>query len=293
MARTLGMLIHSALSGINRPRSENARHAKRAWRRHGHKFSFSKLVLWLTIVFLFLPLFVIIIYSFNASKGAEFTRPSLIWYKELFFNSKALWQALLNSILVAFSSAAVSTVLGTMASIGVNWYKFKGKKFIQTLTYLPMVLPEVIIGISMVIFFSGIHLPLGLFTVFAAHTTFCLPFVFLMVNARLDEFDFSIVEAAHDLGATEKQTMFKVVVPAIMPGILSGFLMAVTMSLEDFVITFFVSGPGSTTLPLYVYSMIRFGVSPVINSLSVIMIIFTCSIAFICRKGLKGFAAGH
>ena len=293
MARTLGILLHNAVTSINKPRSENARHAKRSWRRHGHKFSFSKLVLWLTIVFLFLPLFVIIVYSFNASKGAEFTKVSLTWYKELFFNSKALWQALLNSILVAFSSAAVSTILGTMASIGVNWYKFKGKKFIQTLTYLPMVLPEVIIGISMVIFFSGIHMPLGLFTVFAAHTTFCLPFVFLMVNARLDEFDFSIVEAAHDLGATEKQTMFKVVVPAIMPGILSGFLMAVTMSLEDFVITFFVSGPGSTTLPLYVYSMIRFGVSPVINSLSVIMIIFTCSIAFLCRKGLKGFAAGH
>ena len=293
MARTLGILLHNAVTSINKPRSENARHAKRSWRRHGHKFSFSKLVLWLTIIFLFLPLFVIIVYSFNASKGAEFTKVSLTWYKELFCNSKALWQALLNSILVAFSSALVSTVLGTMASIGVNWYKFRGKKFIQTLTYLPMVLPEVIIGISMVIFFSGIHLPLGLFTVFAAHTTFCLPFVFLMVNARLDEFDFSIVEAAHDLGATEKQTMFKVVVPAIMPGILSGFLMAVTMSLEDFVITFFVSGPGSTTLPLYVYSMIRFGVSPVINSLSVIMIIFTCSIAFLCRKGLKGFAAGH
>ena len=293
MARNLLVLFHDAITQKNKPRSENARHAKRAWRRHGSRFSFSKLVLWLTIIFLFLPLFVIIVYSFNESKGAEFTKVSLTWYKELFFNSKALWQALLNSILVAFSSALVSTVLGTMASIGVNWYKFRGKKFIQTLTYLPMVLPEVIIGISMVIFFSGVHLPLGLFTVFAAHTTFCLPFVFLMVNARLDEFDYSIVEASHDLGATEVQTMFKVVVPAIMPGILSGFLMAITMSLEDFVITFFVSGPGSTTLPLYVYSMIRFGVSPVINSLSVIMIIFTCSIAFICRKGLKGFAAGH
>ena len=293
MARNLFVLFHDAIAQKNKPHSENARHANRAWKRRGPQFSFPKMVLWLTIIFLFLPLFVIIVYSFNESKGAEFTKPSLTWYKELFLNSNALWQALLNSVLVAFSSAAVSTVLGTMASIGVNWYKFRGKKFIQTLTYLPMVLPEVIIGISMVIFFSGIHLPLGLFTVFAAHTTFCLPFVFLMVNARRDEFDFSIVEAAHDLGATERQTMFKVVVPAIMPGILSGFLMAVTMSLEDFVITFFVSGPGSTTLPLYVYSMIRFGVSPVINSLSVIMIIFTCSIAFICRKGLKGFAAGH
>ena len=294
MAKNLFMLVADAFRGKGKPTSENARHAKRTWKKAGQrKWSFSKTVLWITLLFLFIPLFVIIIYSFNDSKGAEFTSFSMRWYKELFFKSNALWTALLNSLIVALSSALVSTLLGTMASIGVNWYKFKGKKFIQTLTYLPMVLPEVIIGISMVIFFSGIHMPLGLFTVFAAHTTFCLPFVFLMVNARLDEFDYSIIEAAHDLGATERQTMMKVVVPAIFPGILSGFLMAITMSLEDFVITFFVSGPGSTTLPLYVYSMIRFGVSPVINSLSVVMILITCSIAFICRKGLKGFAAGH
>ncbi len=293
MAKNVFIALHEILHS-KKPTSENARHARRTWKKAGQRrWSFSKTVLWITLLFLFIPLFVIIVYSFNDSKGAEFTSFSMRWYKELFFNSNALWQALLNSLIVAFSSALVSTLLGTMASIGVNWYKFKGKKFIQTLTYLPMVLPEVIIGISMVIFFSGIHLPLGLFTVFAAHTTFCLPFVFLMVNARLDEFDYSIIEAAHDLGATERQTMFKVVVPAIFPGILSGFLMAITMSLEDFVITFFVSGPGSTTLPLYVYSMIRFGVSPVINSLSVGMILITCTIAFICRKGLKGFAAGH
>ena len=295
MAKNLSFKFFTdAITGKGKPTSENARHAKRTWKKNGHlKLSFSKTVLWFTLLFLFVPLFVIVIYSFNDSKGAEFTEFSMRWYKELFFNSNALWTALLNSLIVALSSALVSTLLGTMASIGVNWYKFKGKKFIQTLTYLPMVLPEVIIGISMVIFFSGIHMPLGLFTVFAAHTTFCLPFVFLMVNARLDEFDYSIIEASHDLGATERQTMFKVVVPAIFPGILSGFLMAITMSLEDFVITFFVSGPGSTTLPLYVYSMIRFGVSPVINSLSVVMILITCSIAFLCRKGLKGFAAGH
>ena len=293
MSKNLQMLFEDAVAS-KRPQSENARHAKRSWKKRGYRrFSFSKLVLGLTILFLFIPLFVIIVYSFNESKGAEFTKPSFIWYKELFTNSEGLWEALLNSLIVALSSAAVSTILGTTASIAVNWHKFKGKKFINTLTYLPMVLPEVIVGISMVIFFSGIKIPLGLFTVFAAHTTFCLPFVFLMVNARLDEFDYSIVEAAHDLGATELQTLFKVVVPAIMPGMMSGFLMAVTMSLEDFVITFFVSGPGSTTLPLYVYSMIRFGVSPVINSLSVIMILITCLIAFVLRKGLKGIAASH
>ncbi len=285
--------VEKAFSNKGKPKAENARHAKKAWRNRTNVFNISNIILILTLLFLFIPLFVIIVYSFNESKGAEFTRPSLIWYKELLFNSGDLWNALLNSLIVAFSSAAVATILGTAASIGVNWYKFKGKGFIQAITYLPMVLPEVIIGISMVIFFSGVKLPLGLFTVFAAHTTFCLPFVFLMVNARLDEFDYSIIEAAHDLGATEMQTMFKVTIPAIMHGILAGFLMAITMSLEDFVITFFVSGPGSTTLPLYVYSMIRFGVSPVINALSFVMIIITCLIAFVLRKGLKSIAASH
>ncbi|MBP5792361.1 MAG: ABC transporter permease, partial [Spirochaetaceae bacterium] len=178
-------------------------------------------------------------------------------------------------------------------AIGINWYKFRGKIYIQTISFLPMVLPEVIIGVSMLIFFSGIGMKLGMMTIFIAHTTFCLPFVFLMVLARLDEFDFSIIEAAHDLGATERQTMVKVIIPAIMPGIFSGFLMAVTMSLEDFVITFFVSGPGSTTLPLYVYSMIRFGVSPVINALSFVMILVTMIIAYFLRNFLKTIAASH
>ena len=128
-------------------------------------------------------------------------------------------------------------------------------------------------------------------SIFIAHTTFNLPFVFLLVSARLDEFDFSVIEAARDLGATERQTLVKVIIPAIMPGVFSGMLMAVTMSLEDFVITFFVSGPGSTTLPLYVYSMIRYGVSPVINALSLVLILSIMLIALISRRFLKTIAA--
>lgn len=273
--------------------SENARHAKKSWKGRGRGFSASNVILAVTVFFLFVPLIVIIAYSFNAGKSSDWEGLSLVWYHDLVFNSRPLWEALLNSVIVAFSSAAVATVLGSLASLGVSWFKFRGKKFIQTITYLPMVLPEVIVGISMLIFFSGVHIPLGLFTIFVAHTTFCLPFVFLMVNARLDEFDFSIIEAAHDLGATERETLVKVIIPSLMPGIMSGFLMAVTMSLEDFVITFFVSGPGSTTLPLYVYSMIRFGVSPVINALSFIMIAATCLAAFFMRSGLKAFAASR
>ena len=277
--------LHGLLSRKNHPKTaEAARHAKKNWKKHRPAFSVSNALLVLTLLFLFAPLIFIIIFSFNGTKGSEFTNFSLVWYKKLLFNSDKLWASLLNSVIIAFSAGIVSTILGTLASIGINWYKFRGRNVIQTLTYLPMVLPEVIVGI---------HVPLGLFTIFAAHTTFCLPFVFLMVNARLDEFDYSIIEAAHDLGASELQTMLKVVVPAIMPGILSGFMMAITMSLEDFVITYFVGGPGSTTLPVYVYSSIKYGVSPVINSLSCVMISITCLLAFTLRKGLKGVAASH
>ncbi|HQL32426.1 MAG TPA: ABC transporter permease [Treponemataceae bacterium] len=276
--------------GSKKPASEPARHARRAYQTRV-KASLSNTVLGLSIAFLFVPLLVIVIYSFNSAKGMNWSGFSLGWYKKLIFSSDKLWNSFGNSLIIAFTAAAVSTILGTLAAIGVNWYRFWGRAYIQTISFLPMVLPEVIIGISMLIFFSAINVPLGMITIFIAHTTFCLPFVFLLVLARLDEFDFSIIEAAHDLGATERQTLFKVTIPAIMPGILSGFMMSVTMSLEDFVITFFVSGPGSTTLPLYVFSMVRYGISPVINALSFVMILGTMLIAFFLRNFPKNIAA--
>lgn len=273
--------------------SEPARHAKRDWKKRNTPISFSKTVLIICLLFLFLPLMVIIFYSFNESKDTTFTGVSFIWYQKLIFDSAPLWNSLLNSFIVAITSGIVATILGTLAAIGVSWYKFFGRGYLQTVSFLPMVLPEVIMGLSLLIFFSSIKMSLGLVTIFIAHTTFCLPFVYLMVTARVDEFDYSIIEASHDLGANERQTLFKVIIPAIMPGIISGFMMSVTMSLEDYVITFLVSGPGSTTLPLYVYSMIRFGVSPVINSLSFVIILAICMFTFVLRKGLKSFAASH
>lgn len=255
------------------------------------RFGFSNIMLVLVVVFLFLPLFVVIIYSFNESKGMRWTGFSLDWYRKLFFESKELWRAFTNSIIIAITSSLVATALGSLGAIGTKWYKFTSRAYIQTVSFLPMVLPEVIIGISMLIFFTSVNIPLGMGSIFIAHTTFNLPFVFLLVSARLDEFDFSVVEAARDLGATERQTLTRVIVPSIMPGILSGLLMAVTMSLEDFVITFFVSGPGSTTLPLYVYSMIRYGVSPVINALSLVLILGVMLLALAFRRFLKMIAA--
>jgi spermidine/putrescine transport system permease protein len=273
----------------NKKQGQAARHARRAMRRN---FSFSQTVYIVTIVFLFLPLLVLILYSFNSSASMNWTGFSLRWYQRL-ISSRELWRAFTNSLIVAVTSAATATVLGTIGAIGVNWYRFRLRSYVQTISFLPMILPEIIIGVSLSIFFSGIGIPLGLFTIYAAHTTFNLPFVFLMVMARLDEFDFSIIEAAHDLGATERQTLFRVTIPICMPGILSGLLTAITLSLEDFVITFFVAGPGSSTLPIFIYSAItrRGGVTPVISALSVVMILGTVVLCVTLRKFLKYIAA--
>ncbi len=254
-------------------------------------FSYSSIMLYFTLFFLFLPLLVVVLYSFNNTKGMIWEGFSLRWYKELITDSPDLWSAFFNSVVIALTSSVVATVLGTLASIAIKWYDFKLKKYISIISYLPMILPEVIIGISMLIFFSAVNMRLGKMTIFIAHTTFNLPFVVMMVNARLDEFDYSTVEAARDLGANEMQTLTKVIIPSILPAIASSLLISVTMSLEDFVITFFVSGPGSSTLPLYVYSSIRYGVSPVINALSFVMILGTLALTCIFRKFLKTVAA--
>jgi spermidine/putrescine transport system permease protein len=264
---------------------EAARHARRAYRR---RLSFSNVVYALTILFLFLPLFVLIMYSFNESTSMNWTGFSLRWYRRL-LESRELWRAFRNSLFVAASSAITATVIGTIGAIGINWYKFKLRGYVQTISFLPMILPEIIIGVSLSIFFAGVGIPLGLFTIYIAHTTFNLPFVFLLVMARLDEFDFSVIEAAHDLGATERETLFKITLPICMPGIISGLLTAITLSLEDFVITFFVAGPGSSTLPVFIYSAItrKGGITPLISALSVVMIFGTVILCVALRKFLK------
>lgn len=285
-------LIMSLLGKNHHARTESNKHARRSWKKRNKAFSFSNTVLFLSLLFLFVPLFVIILYSFNSSESSSFSGFSLVWYKELFAHSNELWQSLLHSAVVAIVSAVIATVLGTLAAIGISCNRFLGRTYIRTLSFLPMVLPEVIMGISLLIFLSGIHMNLGLGTIIIAHTTFCLPFVYLMVNARVSDFDYSIIEASYDLGATEKETLFKVIIPAIMPGVISGFMMSVTLSIEDFVITSLVNG-NVVTLPIYVYNMIRHGVSPVINALSFVLIMLISAVTVILRKSLRGFAAVH
>ncbi len=240
-----------------------------------------------TLIFFYTPLLVLTFFSFNASKTMVWQGFSWQWYQQLFLDSPNLWDAFSKSLIIAISSATVSTIIGTLGAIGLYWYSIKFKKTINLIAFLPLLLPEIILGVSLLIFFAGIGLKLGLFTIFLAHTTFNIPYVFLIIMSRLDEFDNSIIEAAHDLGAKELDVLFKIILPMCFPAIMAGFLISVTLSLEDFVITFFVAGPGATTLPLYIYSMIRFGVSPIINCLSVILIVGSILLAISTVKFYK------
>lgn len=235
----------------------------------------------ITLLFFYLPLMVLIVFSFNQSKaGIRWEAFSFKWYQELFLNSDKIWAGFRKSILIAVISASTSTIIGTLGAIGMYLYNFKIKKYLQVISYMPLIIPDIIMGISLLLFFVNVKWQLGMTTIFISHTTFNLSFVILIILARMDEFDKSILEAAYDLGATEMQALMRVIVPMTIPGMLAGFLMAMTLSLDDFVITFFVSGPGSSTLPLEIYSMIRFGVSPVINAISVLLIGITLIFVF-------------
>jgi len=265
--------------------------AKAASRLVPKKVTSSDFIFWLVIAFLFAPLVVLITYSFNSSRSGEWTGFSFVWYEKLFMGSPDLWRAFRNSILIALTSAMMATALGTLAAVGTSRYSFRFKSLVSTMSSIPMILPEIVVGVSLLIFFAGVGLNLGLTTVWIAHTTFNIPFVYLLVSARLEESDPTIIEAARDLGASEFQTLVRVIIPMALPGVASAFITAVTLSLEDFVITFFVSGPGATTLPLYIYSMIRFGVSPVVNALSAVMVAGTVLLVYPLRNFLKVFAA--
>ena len=273
----------------NGARGEAYRHAKR--RAAKTTFSFSRLVFIVTMIFLLLPLVVLLFSSFNDSTSMRWSGFSFRWYQRL-LTERELWRSLQNSVIIAFTSALTATLIGTFGAIGINWYRFRTRNYIQTISFLPMILPEIIIGISLSMFLTGLGIPLGLFSIYIAHVTFNIPFVFLMVTARLHEFDFAIIEAARDLGASERQVLYKVTIPVCMPGIIAGFLTAVTISLEDFVITFFVAGPGSTTLPIFIFSAItrRGGITPVISALSVVMILSTVFLTYLLRNFLKNIA---
>ncbi len=236
------------------------------------------------LFFFYLPILIVIAQSFNSSRfGGTWKGFTLNWYVRL-FTDRNIWHALSNTLIIATLSTLIAVLLGTLAAWALYRYKSRIQVAHNIIIYLPLVLPDILMGISLLLFFVSIKMTLGLATIFIAHVTFSLSYVAMVVYGRFQDFDYSILEAARDLGATWSQAVIKVLIPYLLPGIAAGGLLAFTLSLDDFVITFFVSGPDSTTLPLYIYSMMRHGSPAVINALSVILVLFTFVVVISSKK---------
>ena len=255
----------------------------------------------LTLVFLYTPLIIVGIASFNASKyGGRWTGFTFKWYEQLFHSSQ-IWEALSTTLFIALVSTFFSTVLGVVTALALYRCKGRIRNLLSALAYSPLVVPDILLGISLLLLFVtlisvcgswvnrvfGLQLELGMTTIIIAHITFCMSYVTLVVLGRLQEFDRSLIDAAHDLGANAFQTFFKVTLPVISPGVVAGALFAFTLSIDDFVITFFVKGAGDTTLPIYIQSAMRRGAPAVINALSVIFLILTFILVFVTQKLLE------
>ena len=241
-----------------------------------------RLYLGLCFLFLYAPIAVLIVFSFNESNNrATFTGFSFKWYKALFQND-LIMHSLWNTLLVAVLASVVATLLGTVAAVGISGMRKRMRSAVMNVTYLPVINPEIITGIStmrLIVYLKEIlHMELGFLTVLIAHITFCLPYVILNVLPKLRQMDPSLYEAALDLGCNPLQAFMKVVVPEIMPGIASGFLMSFTFSLDDFIITYFTSGSSFQTLPVTIYSMTRMKINPQINALSTLMFLFVLTL---------------
>lgn len=230
-------------------------------------------------VFLYLPILVLVVYSFNASRlNIVWEGVTLDWYARLFHNAPIL-RAAQNSVVIAAISTVVSVVLGTGGAWLLHRYQFRGARAIQTLAAVPMVIPEVLMGISLLILFTMAGLNLGFTTVIIGHVTFCFPFVLVAVQARLKGLDPAIEEAALDLGATPLRAFWLVIVPCLRPAIVAGALMAFTLSMDELIVTFFTTSAASATLPIRVFGMAKVGLNPMLNALSAIFIVAT--IAFV------------
>ena len=224
-------------------------------------------------LFLYLPILILVIYSFNANAVVGvWTGVSTRWYAEL-LHDRALIASFRVSIWVAVWSTLISTVLGTLGAMALERFRFRGKLTFDATMYLPIIIPDIVMALSTLLFFVLVAVPLSRYTILVAHVAFNISFVTVVVRGRLAEMDRGLEEAAADLGANAWTTFRRVTLPLLTPGIVSPALLAFTLSLDDFVITFFVAGPGSTTLPVRVYSMIKFGVTPEVNAISTLMLL--------------------
>ena len=240
----------------------------------------------LAFLLLYVPLVTLVVYSFLDTRVDAERLWTFMWYRKVFSNRQIL-DALTMSLNIGFWCTLVSTGLGTTAALAIERGRFPGRKIFDALVHVPLIMPEIVMGLSLLIWFVFLRLTLGTLSIILAHITFSVSYVIITVKSRLHDFDDSLEEAARDLGASPWQTFWRVTFPLIWPGVLSGALMAFSLSFDDFLITFFTAGVGSDTLPLKIYSMIKFGVSPEINALSTIMLLVTLVLVFVSFRPAK------
>lgn len=239
------------------------------------RISFSTVYLALGLVIIYLPIALVILYSFNESKiSSVWGGFSLKWYRTLFAD-KAMFQALGNSLILGLSASLAAGVVGTLGAVGFDRVRPRSRRLIEYLTSLPLMTPEIILGMVFMAFFGMLGIPFGMGTLILSHTTFCIPYVFMLVQARLVGMDRSLAEASRDLGAGERQVFFTITLPLLLPAIVSGMLLSFAMSLDDVIISLFVTGVNVNTLPIKVYTALKTGVTPEINALCTLLLAAT------------------
>ena len=226
----------------------------------------------LVFLIMYLPIAVVVVFSFNVDKlPVRFSGFSLTWYQQLFRN-RGMMEALVNSLILGVSSCFVSAVIGTLGAVGLSRIHWKSKGVLEYISILPLMIPEIILGMVLMAFFYMLRLPFGMLTLLIGHTVFCIPYILMEVKARLVGMDPALVEAARDLGASPMRAFWDITLPLVMPAVASGSLLAFAMSMDDVVISIFINGPRLSTLPLKVYTQMKTGVTPEINALCTIML---------------------
>lgn len=240
---------------------------KRRGRRLGNLYAL------IVFAFIYLPIVIMVIFSFNDQRNNYYWNGfTLEWYEYLFTQSDLL-QYLINSLIVAVAATAISLVVGVLGAMGLMRFEFKLKRTINNSLYIPIVIPEVVLGISLLMLYETANFPLGMMSMILAHATFCIPFVVIIMRGRMSGMDMSVEEASQDLGANRITTFFRITLPMLIPGILSSAFMSFTLSIDDVIISNFVSGPYSTTLPVKILSMVKVGLKPEVNALTSIMVL--------------------
>ena len=248
---------------------------------------------WLVYFFLYAPIVILVIFSFTQDAfGVRWTGFTLKWYQRLFADERMM-NAALNTLWVALAATVISTVLGTLMALAMERYRFRGRTGLDALLYLPIVIPEIVMALALLAFFSftfglvdtvtGVKLRMNIWTVIFSHVAFCLSFVVVVVRASLKGFDMRLEEAAADLGADARTTFWRITLPLIMPGVIGGALLAFTLSLDDFIISFFTVGPGTNLLPVEVYGRVKRAVTPQINAISTLMLVLSMVLVFLSQ----------